>query len=122
MEVWFFVGNNARVFSCELLINKLKRLGERMFVSVQPFFATPRFLTEKAGERTFSAEVVQSSKEDPLEICLGFCANADYSCRNEMFSFARIDADTVEMLCTACCKDDTHPKKKKSSILFGITA
>ena len=22
-----------------------------------------------------------------------------------MFSFARIDADTVEMLCTACCQD-----------------
>ena len=34
-------------------------------------------------------------------IRMGFCANADHAFRNELFSFARIDADTVEMLCTA---------------------
>ena len=41
-------------------------------------------------------------------IRMGFCANADHAWRNELFSFARIDADTVETLSTACCKDDRH--------------
>ena len=53
------------------------------------------------GESDFMRVIDQQAKEARgKDVC--FCANADYPCRNEMFSFARIDADTVELLAKYC--------------------
>ena len=74
------------------------------------------FLTPLVSDSDSEVGVMRGTPRRPRaggllskEFRIALCANGDYSRRNEMFSFARIDADTVEMLFTACCKDDMHP-------------